>query len=321
MGNKIALVVGIDHYENSQSLYGCCNDALAIKDVLEKNEDGKKNFEVGLRLAKTGTYPNRIRRSSLMNLVQKLFKEPAEIALFYFSGHGYVTNTGGYLLSSECKHGDDGLSMSELLGLANASPAQNKVIILDCCHSGYMGKTIHTHHHSLLTEGMTILTASGEDQYAAEVNNSGVFTNLLVDALRGSAANLTGQITPGSVYAHIDQSLGWLQQRPIFKTNISRFVTLREVTPPIHIEELRKITELFTSKTEDFKLGPEYEPTYEFAEQDKVEKFAILQKYNRLNLVVPFPEEHMYFAAMNRKYCRLTLLGQHYWELVKRNKI
>jgi len=35
-----------------------------------------------------------------------------------------------------------------------------------------------------------------------------VFTGLLVDALSGGAANLVGDVTPGSVYAHIDQSLG-----------------------------------------------------------------------------------------------------------------
>ena len=40
--------------------------------------------------------------------------------------------------------------------------------------------------------------------------------NLFVDALNGSAADILGQITPGSVYAHIDQSLGaWSQLSPI----------------------------------------------------------------------------------------------------------
>jgi len=41
-----------------------------------------------------------------------------------------------------------------------------------------------------------------------------------VDALGGAAANLVGDVTPGSVYAHIDQSLGPWAQRPVFKTNV-----------------------------------------------------------------------------------------------------
>ena len=56
---------------------------------------------------------------------------------------------------------------------------------------------------------MTVLTASTADQFAMEVpgGGAGVFTTLLVDALVGAAANLLGENTPGSVYAHIDQSL------------------------------------------------------------------------------------------------------------------
>ena len=60
-----------------------------------------------------------------------------------------------------------------------------------------------------------------EEQYAIESKGTGVFTNLLVDALYGAASNLIGDVTPGSVYAHIDQSLGAWEQRPIFKTNVN----------------------------------------------------------------------------------------------------
>lgn len=40
-----------------------------------------------------------------------------------------------------------------------------------------------------------------------------------------------------------------------------------------------------------------------------------------VNLVVPVGEAHMYYAAMNRKSCKLTALGVHYWNLVKNNRI
>jgi hypothetical protein len=78
---------------------------------------------------------------------------------------------------------------------------------------------------------MTILTASSADQYASEENGRGVFTELLVDAMNGAAANLVGDVTPGSVYAHIDQSLGPWEQRPVFKTNVKSFVSLRHAAP------------------------------------------------------------------------------------------
>lgn len=41
----------------------------------------------------------------------------------------------------------------------------------------------------------------------------------------------------------------------------------------------------------------------------------------KLNLVVPVGEEHMYYAAINNKACKLTAQGQHYWNLVNKNTI
>ena len=43
-----ALVVGIDYYEHVPELYGCVNDAHAVKSVLERNSDGTVNFGVNL---------------------------------------------------------------------------------------------------------------------------------------------------------------------------------------------------------------------------------------------------------------------------------
>lgn len=131
-------------------------------------------------------------------------------APFEFAGHGYIEDTGGFLCASDCATGDDGLALSEVMNLANASRAKNKVVILDSCHSGVAGNNALVSGVAEIREGVTILTASTETQYALEVpgGGSGVFTSLLVDALIGAAANLMGAVTPGSAYAHIDQSLG-----------------------------------------------------------------------------------------------------------------
>jgi len=314
-----ALVVGIDYYQNINNLHGCVNDANDVKNVLERNSNGTVNFAVKLL---TATSPSgSVTRNELKESVRELFKDNNdEIALFYFSGHGYIENTGGYLLTSENTSGDDGFAMSDLLKLANDSSTRNKIIILDCCHSGEAGNGPYDNIASL-TEGTTILTASSKDQYSMEKNGSGVFTKLFVDAMNGSASNLLGEITPGSVYAHIDQTLGPWDQRPIFKTNVKNFVKLRTVEAPIALNDLRMIIDLFPTPSEEFKLDPEYEDTNNYGIKEKEKKFKILQKYNRVNLVVPVGEEYMYFAAMNSKSCKLTILGEHYWKLVKEGRI
>lgn len=314
-----ALVVGIDYYININPLYGCVNDAYAVKAVLDRHSDGTKNFDVNIE---TATGPSAvIERKELKNKVEELFRDKSDIALFYFSGHGYIESTGGYLITSECKDGDDGFSMNDLLEIANNSPARNKIIILDCCHSGMMGKTSQKEDKSILSEGLTILTASSEIQYAIEEKGSGVFTTLFIDAMNGSASNLVGDITPGSIYAHIDQSLGSWEQRPIFKTNVTTFTTLRKVQPPISLVDLKQLKELFPTKGQEFKLDPSFEPDSDNPDDENVVKFKLLQKYNRINLVVPVDAEHMYYAAMESKSCKLTVLGEHYWNLIDKDRI
>ncbi|SHH92750.1 Uncharacterized protein, contains caspase domain [Flavobacterium sp. CF108] len=314
-----ALVIGIDYYETINSLHGCVNDAYAVKTVLDRHSDGTKNFDAVIEIA-TGPKAT-IERKELKNKVEELFKDKSDIALFYFSGHGYVESTGGYLITSECKDGDDGLSMNDLLEIANNSPARNKIIILDCCHSGMVGKTSQKGDRSILSEGLTILTASSETQYAIEENGSGVFTTLFIDAMNGSASNLVGDITPGSIYAHIDQSLGSWEQRPIFKTNVTTFTTLRKVQPPIALSDLKQLIKLFPVKGQNFKLDPSFEPESANPDEDNVLQFKILQKFNRINLVIPVDAEHMYYAAMESKACKLTILGEHYWNLLDRDRL
>jgi Caspase domain len=323
---RIALIVGINYYEHSDSLFGCVDDAHAVKAVLARHDGGGVNFDCRLL---TGTGPNdRVNRSDMKDQIEKLFKTEAEIALFYFAGHGHIEATGGYLLGTDSRRGDEGVSLTDILTLANNSLAENKVIVLDSCHAGIAGNAPSAGQLALLAEGLTVLTASTKDQYATEENGRGVFTTLFVDALNGSAANLTGDITPGSVYAHIDQSLGAWEQRPVFKTNVKQFVSLRKVAPPIPTSDLRRITEFFPSPGFEFPLDPTYEPEMKGRDSgmldpkpENTRTFAILQKYNRLNLLVPVNSSHMWNAAMESKACKLTALGEHYRRLVEKNRI
>jgi hypothetical protein len=314
-----ALVVGIDHYANISRLYGCVKDAHNVRTVLERNGDGSVNF--GVKLLTATDAASSVGRALLKDSIKELFSGESEIALFYFAGHGHIESTGGYLCASDNAAGDDGVPLGEVLTLANQSRAKNKIIVLDSCHSGAAGAHPLSPMSSELTEGITILTASTAEQYASEKNGSGVFTTLLVDALSGSASNLVGAITPGSVYAHIDQSLGPWDQRPVFKTNVKSFVCLRTVPPPISLAELQRLTEFFPTAGHHFKLDPSYEPDSPSPKREHTEVFAVLQNYARVNLVVPVDAKHMYYAAMESKSCKLTVLGEHYRRLVENKRI
>ena len=325
-----ALVVGIDHYLNFPALHGCVNDSHAVRAMLERHTDGSVNFGVK-HISATGP-TDVISRDDLRKAVASLFEGEGEISLFYFAGHGHIEATGGYLCSSEVQSGHDGLSLAEIMILANQSKIQNRVIILDSCHSGVAGGNALQQKVAEITDGVTILTASTAEQYASEEDGAGVFTSLLVDALGGAAANLVGDVTPGGVYAHVDQSLGPWAQRPVFKTNVNRFVSLRKVQPPIELDELRRISTYFPSPGFQFELDPTYEPERDASwatnpngipppDPEHNIAFKILQKYNRVGLVIPENAPHMWHAAMESKTVRLTALGEHYRKLAEKNLI
>src|ERR1700685_65035 len=322
-----ALIVGIDYYEHAKLLSGCVNDAHAVKAMLERHADGTVNF-VTPRILTASSVADIVEKTELKEAVRELFAGDSEIALLYFAGHGYIEDTGGFLCPSDCKTCADGFSLAELMTLSNKSQARNKVIILDSCHSGIAGDRPTTQGVSEIKEGMTVLTASTAEQYASEVpgGGAGVFTTLFVDALGGAAANLVGDVTPGSVYAHIDQFLGPWAQRPVFKTNVKTFVSLRKATPPIALTDLQALATHFPEAGYLFKLDPSYEP--ERSEEQRNDPtlppphpkhtavFAVLQKYVKVNLVRPIGAPHMWHAAMQSKGCQLTVLGEHYRKLV-----
>jgi hypothetical protein len=314
-----ALVIGIDYYAHAAPLHGCASDARAMAGMLAWHGDGTVNFDVSLS---TGTRPaDAVGRAPLRQQIKRLFSEAHDIALFYFAGHGHLDVAGGYLLTSDAVSGDDGVSLSEILALANRSRSDNKIIILDSCHSGIAGNSTLSVDRAELVEGLTILAASGANQYATEESGAGTFTALFVDALSGAAANLLGEVTPGSIYAHIDKSLGRHGQRPVFKTNVKEFVSLRKVAAAVEPADLQRLPEFFGQPGAEFPLDPSFEPEGPCPDPRNTEKFAVLQRYNRVNLVVPVGVVHMYHAAMKSKSCRLTVLGEHYRRLVVSDRI
>ncbi len=312
-----ALIVGIDDYGGAP-LHGCVRDANAVAAVLETHGTGSPNFQVLLMTSPS----DEVTRPKLREAIEKLFATDCDIALLYFSGHGFVRSADGYIVTKDATKYDEGIAMTEILKMANTSPVKNKVIVLDCCYSGNMGTpNIEEGGVAQLSEGLTVLTASRGSEVAMEKGGRGVFTDLVIAALQGGAADLRGHVTPGSIYAYVDQALGAWDQRPIFKTNVTQFTSLREVQPEVPLETLRKIVTYFPSPQDEHALDPSYEDTEEDHDPDNVKVFKDLQKMEGVGLVVPVGEEHMYYAAKNSKSCRLTALGAQYWRLAKEKKL
>lgn len=317
---KKALIVGLNKYPGCE-LNWCDNDAIAMNSLIESNGDGSPNFDTRMIL-------DVCSQSKLLESIKQLFSDDADIALLYFSGHG-AESDGGYLVTTDYTSTSLGVRMEDVLRYANESKCKNKVIILDCCFSGKMGESLLVQNRTVLGAGVTIMAASQTWQPSMEDPNlqHGVFTELLLEGLKGGAADISGKITPASLYAFVDQSLGAWEQRPVFKTNISQFLPLRTINAKVPKEKLRKLSVYFASSTDEFKLDPSYEDTNSPSDQHKLVEpyadsqhvaiFKDLQLFQSVGLVEPVDADYMYYAAMNSKSCRLTALGAHYWALSK----
>jgi hypothetical protein len=312
-----ALIVGIDDYPECP-LQGCVSDATRLAQVLGRHHDGRLNFQCDVLTAPA----QHISRALLRRRISELFEHPADLAFLHFSGHGTVNGLGGYLVTPDFSEYDVGISMSEVLALANQAQVDEVFITLDCCHSGAFGQVPAVSNDKvILSEGVSVITATRMGQVALEVGGGGVFSSLLVEALEGGAAGILGEVSAASVYAYIDNAMGAWDQRPLFKANVSRFARLRDTPPRVDQSLLRRMPAFFPLPAEDLALSPDYEPEVEPHDAVKEEVFRGLLKLRHAGLVEPVGAEHMYHAAINSKSCRLTRLGRYYWRLVNENKI
>jgi hypothetical protein len=324
-----ALVVGIDDYQN-QPLTACSSDARRIHERLGTHADGSPNYESLL----VCNPEQRVDRVLLEDLIKRTLSKPADQALIYFAGHGGVDAKGGYLLAQDSTNGEDGIRMADVLRMANDSPVDDVVILLDCCAAGELGHLSHEDDRALIDEGVSIIAAARSSEKAVEHEEGGLFTSLLCEALDGGAADMRGHVTMASIYKYLDESFGSWDQRPQLKAYVSQLVPLRRCEPQVPDELLRKLPALFPTADAQRLLVPASglvtAPDVTAEHQVLVE----LQRYYDARLVervrvgpphsLPAPATQSLGpanAGMESQAWRLTLLGRHYHGMARQQRI
>lgn len=343
MNARRALVIGNSRYADGiRQLDICEKDARFISLLLrhhgiekqrddgevEQPSDGEVSYVPNFDVSE---YHN-LDAAAMQKEIDDLFAGKGDIALLYFSGHGCMKWFGTGIVGSD----GNSISLEDIMHRANASSYRNRIIILDSCYSGAAGNTglssgTAAHSISYIASGVSVLCACRELEQAVFSHDAqySYFTSMLIDALDGRAATLDGFISLGTIYAYIDRNMTWNAQRPVFKTNVDGFCFLRRVQPTVSEEELRRVLDYFPDEGGEIALDPSYEftntdtwdfkPIEPYANAENVKKFKDLQKLVSAGLVEPVGEQHMYFAAMKSKSCRLTRTGKVYWQLM-RNK-
>lgn len=320
-----ALIVGIDDYDHATTLYCCVNDANKMKDILNKNEDRSPNYEC---LLLTSTDREPVTRKRLRKVLNETFNNFPGDVLFYFSGHGDPSETGGYIVTQDGEQNDVGIPMDEILTLAIKSPAKSILLVLDCCFSGNIGNpsilqdsSPEAPQKSFIRQGMTILAASRPTEPAMEFGGHGVFTRLVLGALAGGAADVRGRISAAAVYAYVEQSLGAWHQRPIYKSYAHSLDPIRLCVPSVPDVLLRQLPLLFLDSRDRIQLDPTYEHTIDTAIPSKVEVFDKLKILRNARLLLTEDNEDLYYIALKSKKVMLSPLGQFYWMLASDGRI
>ena len=138
-----AVVIGVDH-SSGTPLNSCVLDATKMSEMLSKNADGSDNFEVVKLLDATV--------AEALKAVRDLLHSAADVALFYFSGHGGLNQSVSFLQMK-----DGPLMLKGLVESVLTSNCPNRVVILDSCFSGDVGNFLGD--ISYLTPGVTFMSA------------------------------------------------------------------------------------------------------------------------------------------------------------------
>lgn len=180
-----AVLVGVTNYQDrSLSLKSPGTDVSKLEDVL------LKNYEFST-ITKLIDPPLSALRDTLTTLSFRLFKE--DNLLLFFAGHGLQTSGGGYWGMHDSRNGDlsSFFSNDNLTTILKNTHVQHLLVIVDACYGSSLmtrralaetDKGVKTWQEAYTQTSRHVLSSSSQ----AEVPDSSMFMNYLVDRLRGN---------------------------------------------------------------------------------------------------------------------------------------
>lgn len=201
LSQRRALVIGVDGYQNLESLQKARNDALAVSNAL---------VDLGFDVLTLYDASRREINSAVSTLAGQI--EPGDEVLFYFAGHGIEVDGRNYLLPSDVpvvNYGDESFLTGEsipagrILDTFQRRGARTTVMVLDACRNNPFsqdGQRSVGGARGLVRmeppEGAFILYSAGAGQTALDrlsdddSNPNSVFTRALLPRLQQDGMSL-----------------------------------------------------------------------------------------------------------------------------------
>ncbi len=202
--NIYAVVIGINEYKNPTIAlkYAVADAELFAKTIKKRTKGLYGDVKVELLTTKKQTSKENITKT----LKKMENMSPNDLFIFFVASHGMIEDAKYHMITSNVGSLStrgikrEAISQESLRDMIANIPTTKKVIILDTCNSGALGKTLEV---ALLTRGLTettamkvlsravgstIISASSSSQEALEgYKGHGLLTYVLTDGLNGKA--------------------------------------------------------------------------------------------------------------------------------------
>jgi len=220
-GQRWALIVGINDYTNVPRLRFARSDAEALYKVLTENCGFPKGNVVlmtdarEVRSNEFARYPTRGNLRARINQIAQV-SERNDLLIVSFSGHGLNIDGRGYLVPVDGMSSDLGslIPLSWIKETLESSPAKQRLLVLDACHSGAArSDPADSPAQALLSPlaGAAFATIASCDSrqlsHEDPETRHGVFTHAAIEGLTGKAdsqaeGNRDGTVTANELFAY-----------------------------------------------------------------------------------------------------------------------
>ena len=226
---RYAVVIGVDQYADTQitTLGGASNDAKALANALIQYA-GFPSEQVTLLASDQPAERQPTRGNILRRLSNMAAVVPADgLLLLSFAGHGIERSGQAFLLPSDAQVSDDvelleqtAINVSQIKDRIKKIGVTQVLLILDACRNDPVGRANADNPLTpAYTRGFNFDVRNREVQafatlYATEVGHrayeykekrQGYFTWILVEALRGGAANEKGEVTLANLVKYLQE--------------------------------------------------------------------------------------------------------------------
>ena len=228
---RFALVIGVDEYQDTQisRLSGATNDAKALADALVRYA-GFPRDQVILLASDQPTERQPTRGNILRRLSNLRGLVPADgLLLLSFAGHGIERGGRGFLCTTDAQLNGDlalledtAISVETMHERIRQMGVKQVVIILDACRNDPSGRgegenrltdsfarkfNFDVRNQEVTAFATLYATDVGHLAYEYKEKRQGYFTYLLVDGLRGGAANERGEVTLGGLVSYLQEQV------------------------------------------------------------------------------------------------------------------